>query len=257
VKPRQPRWRWLWRAWLRQVAVYTTRFLSLCPERLREPRWSRRCRFIGLNRLEAPLSEGRPVILATLHYGDLVMLYHWLRSRGIAVAFLAARKRKRTPAFRDRLDLLADRANGLVGVPRLIHPDQLWDAREFLGGPARVLAVAMERSTKRDVRVNGPGYSLWLSPGAIRMAAIVGAVVIPCLISSHGCLSSTIRFGSPVPQEDVADRNRHLLACEHIVRRTVPWVARQPEQCAKGLIASFETTDNPVPEAQVISEHPD
>ena len=184
------------------------------------------------------------MILATVHYGDMAMLYHWLRSRGIAVAFLAARKHKPTPAFRNRLDMLGDRANGLEGIPRLIHPDELWDARDFLGGPARVLAIAMDRRKKRDLLVTGPGYSLSLSTGPLRMAVIVGAVVIPCLISSDACLSSTIRFGLPVPQEDIADSGRHPLACEHILRQIIPWVARQPEQCAKVLIDSLSAADN-------------
>jgi lauroyl/myristoyl acyltransferase len=250
LRRRWPRgwWRRRWRVWRGQMAVYTTRFLCFIPERLRRPQWQRRCRFVGLPRLEAALAGGRPVILATLHYGDLVMLYHWLRSRGIAVAFMAARKRKATPAFRDRLDQLADRADRLEGVPRLIHPDQLWDAREHLEKPGRVLVLAMERNTHYDIQVTGPGYSLRVTAGGLRLAAIVGAVVIPCLISSHRWLASTIRFGRVVPVADIADHRRHGLACERIVRQLVPWAARRPEQCTDALLSSLcppgESTPN-------------
>jgi hypothetical protein len=219
------------------------------PDKLRRKRWRHRCQFIGLERLEAALAEGRPVILTTLHYGDMTMLYHWLRSRGIGVAFLSARKRKSLPAFRNRLDSLADRVNGLEGVPRLIHPDQLWDAQDFLRIPHRVLAIAMERKGERAVTVNGPGYVIHVSPGALCLADIVGAVVIPCLISSPRCLFSTIRFGEPVADADVANRDRHVLACEHIVHELMSWIAEKPEACGEGLLASIEPQGGPAGEA--------
>jgi len=257
LKPCEARWRWLWRVWFGRSAVYTTRVLSFWPDRLREDRWGRRCRFIGLERLEAPLAEGRPVILATLHYGDLTMLYHWLRSRGIAAAFLAAPRRKQTPEFRGSLDLLADRVNGLDGVPHLIYLDQLWDAQDFLGRPGRVLAIAMDGNTKRDVAVNGPEYTFYVSPGALRLAAIVGAVVIPCLISSPGCLRSTIRFGFPVADGDVANRDRHPIACEHIVRELVPWITQRPEECGIGLLSAFGPPSMPVSETHALSQQPE
>jgi hypothetical protein len=226
--------------WVVRVNAYTSRFLCYWPERLREPCWTRRCRLVGLERLEAPLAAGRPVILVTLHYGDLPLLYHWLRSRGIGVAFLSELGDKMRPAFRDRLDSLADRANGLDGVPRQIRRQELWDARDFLATPGRVLAIPMESATDRDLLVSAPGCSIYLSPGAIRMAAIVGAVVLPCLFSSDGCMRSMIRFGTPVPEDDIASPKRHLSACEHIARELIPWVAQRPEECGRGIMASFD-----------------
>jgi hypothetical protein len=202
-----------------------------------------------LERLESLLAEGRPVILATLHYGDLTMLYHWLRSRGIGAAFLAAPRRKEEPEFRRSLDGLADRVNGLEGVPHLVYLDQLWDAQDFLGPRGRVLAIAVEGDTKRDVAVSGPGYTLHVSPGALRLAAIVGAVVIPCLISSPGCMRSTIRFGLPVADDDVADRDRHPIACEHIVRELMPWILTKPEECGQGLLSAFDPQSSPAAKA--------
>ena len=249
LAPRTAGWRWLWRVAAGRSAVYTTRLLSFWPDRLREARWSRRCELLGLAPLEAALAAGRPVILATLHYGDLTMLYHWLRSRGLAAAFLAAPRRKEEPAFRRSLDGLADRANGQEGVPRLIYLDRLWDAQEFLGRPGRVLAMAVDGNTERDVAVSGPGYVLRLSPGALRLAAITGAAVIPCLISSPGCLRSTIRFGQPVADADVTDRDRHAAACEHIARQLLPWIAAKPEECGLPLLAALEPAGGAAAEA--------
>jgi hypothetical protein len=233
------------RVWAGRLAMCMTRFLRYWPEKLREPRWSRRCQFIGLERLEAILAERRPVVLATLHYGNLTELYHWIRSRGIGVAFLASRDLGSLPAYRNQLDLLADRANGLEGVPRLIGIDllHLWEARDFLALPNRVLAVAMEGYTKRPIMVRGPGYTLRMAPGALHLAAMAQAVVIPCLISARKYLSSTIRFGEPLPDDVVACRDRHPLGYEHILRELGPWITTQPEQSAPLLIGAFSFRD--------------
>jgi lauroyl/myristoyl acyltransferase len=240
LRPAESPWQGMGRVCLGRSAVYTTRMLSFWPERLREDRWRRRCEFLGIEHLDAALATGRPVILATLHYGDLTMLYHWLRSRGLAAAFMAARRRKREPEFRRRLDALADQANGLEGVPHLVYRDELWDARDFLDRPGRVLAMAVDGNTSRDVAVTGPGYAIRVAPGALRLATITGATILPCLISSPGCLRSTIRFGRPVPDEDVTDRERHPAACEHIVRELIPWIAAKPEECGQAFLANFD-----------------
>jgi len=221
-----------------RLAMCMARFLRYWPEKLREPRWSRRCEFIGLERLERILAEGRPVVLATLHYGNLTELYHWMRSRGIGVAFLAWRDPGSVPAYQNRLDLLADLANGLEGVPRLIGIGHLnlGQTRDFLASPNRVLAVALEGRTKRDLLVQGPGYTLRMAPGALHLAALAQASVIPCIMSAEKYLRSTIRFGEPLPNDLVAFRDRHPLGYKHILGELGPWITVQPEQSAPELI---------------------
>lgn len=217
------------------------RFLGCWPEQLNQPRWNRRCQFMGLERLEAFLAERRPVVLVTFHCGNLSELYHWTRSRGIGLAFLVSRDLGTVPAYRNQLDLLADRANGLEGVPRLIAVGhlRLWEAREFLSYPNRVLAVAIEGRTKRDITVHAPGYTLQIAPGALQLAAKTGAVVIPCLISAQSFLRATIRFGQPLPDHLVACRDWHSLGCEHILREIGPWITARPEQAAPETIGAM------------------
>ena len=225
--------------WAARLAMCMARFVCCWPEQLRQPRWSGRCQFIGLERLTTIVAERRPVVLATFHYGNLPELYHWVRSRGIGVAFLASRDLGTVPAYRSRLDLLADRANGLEGVPRLIGIGHLHlrGAREFLSLPNRALAIAMEGRTKRDISVHGPGYILRMAPGALHLAAKAHAVVIPCIISAERYLRWTIRFGEPLPDDLVTCDDRHPQGCEHILREVGPWISVQPEQAASELIS--------------------
>ena len=216
------------------------RFLRIWPDKLREPRWNRRCQFSGLERLEQILGEGRPVVLATLHYGNLTELYHWIRSRGIGVAFLIAES-SNVPAHQNALDLLADRANGLDGVPRRIQndPSHLWQVFKFLAQPNRVLLVAIEAHTERDIVVCDLGYSLRVALGTLRLAATTRAVVIPCLVSAEKYLRSTIHFGEPLADDIVASRNQPALGYRHILQQLGPWIAAQPEQSARVLIGSL------------------
>jgi lauroyl/myristoyl acyltransferase len=234
-----PRGAWLWRIWTGRVPLSMNRILVLWSERLREPQWSLECEIRGMELLQAALETGRPVILATCHFGDLTLLYMWLRSRGLQVAFLVARQRRGASPYREALDSLADRVNGLTGVPRLINADSLWDARDFLDRPGRILGIAMDGKAPHSVTVQGPSGAIRMTPGALRLAAVVNALVIPCLISAPQSLRSRICIGTPVPDADVACRDRHILACEHIVRELSGWIAERPEQCGKELISAF------------------
>jgi lauroyl/myristoyl acyltransferase len=223
--------------WTGRVAMCMVRLLRYWPGRLRKQRWRRRCQFVGLERLQALLDEGRPVVLATLHYGNLTELYHCIRSCGIGVAFLTAR-RDSAPPYRSQLDSLADCANGLEGVPRRIEVGHLnlSQVLGFLAQPNRVLAIPIEGHTKRDIMVRGPGYFLRAAPGALHLAGMTGAVVIPCLFSAEKYLRSTIRFGEPLADDVVNHRERHPLGYENILQQIGPWLAENPEQSAPELI---------------------
>jgi hypothetical protein len=192
--------------------------------------------------LEAALGSGRPVMLATLHYGNLTELYHWLRSRGLAVAFIVARDLNRRTEYRNHVDSLADQANGLVGVPRLFQIDQLWEAREFLSEPRRLLVIPMDGSARPDIRVQGADYELEVATGALRLAAIAGAMVLPCLSFAPSALRFTIAFGNPVPIQNVPGRRKQTAACEDIVGQLLPWVEQRPEHCAPILMWALHAT---------------
>jgi hypothetical protein len=123
----------------------------------------------------------------------------------------------------------------MIGIGHL----PLSEVRDFLAWPNRVLAVPMEGPTKHDITVCGDGYGLQMAPGALRLAAMAEAVVIPCLIKIRPCLRSTIYFGDPLPHHVVSRRDRHPSACEHILRELGPWIAAQPEQSAPSLVRAL------------------
>ncbi len=220
-----------WRLWRRRTSLAMTKFVRYWPDRLPEARWQARCLLPGVERLDTVHAASRSAILATFHYGNLDELHHWLRARGLMAAILTAADLSRVSEYRAALNRARDVACGLSGIPRLFHVGQLWDARDFLSQPGRVLIVAVDAWSRNNLVIRGDDCDYLIAPGALRLAAITGAAVIPCLIRSPRGLTSTIEFGVPVPDSDLADPSRHAAACEHIVRELLPMIRALPEQC--------------------------
>jgi lauroyl/myristoyl acyltransferase len=217
------------------------RFFRLWPDRLCEPRWKKRCTFYGNERLEAALSSNRPVVLATVHYGNLTEIYHWLRANGHAIAFLQNIDLTWETSYRDYLETLADRANRMENVPRRFSSEQTWEANDFLKGGRRLLGVAMDMPARHPKAVLARGEAIRVSflTGGLRLAAIANAIVLPCVIRATWWLRSEIYFGEPVPDEMVISRNQHVQALEHILHEVSPWIVANPEQCAPHLLRAM------------------
>ncbi len=241
LRPPLSRWRWLGRLWARRTALMMTRCHRFWPDRLRATRWQGWCRVCGGERLDSLLAAGRSVILPTLHHGSLNEAYHWLRSRGLPVAGLAARSKDYWSPYRRHINSLADRANGMTGIPRFFEVDDVWGARDFLDKPGRLLLVAIDGyHGRRPVLARGPDFCVRVGAGVVRLAAIADAAVVPCLMTAPRGLAVELHFGNAVPEEHVADPRQHSAAAEYIVRELLPLVRARPEQCVDHLLRAFE-----------------
>jgi hypothetical protein len=143
-------WRELWR-------VNLARLLCCWPDRLGERRWAGHCRCVGLERLEREYARGRPVALATLHFGPLAALCHWLRGRGMEAAILRAWQTERPLHWRF-IDRLTDRGDRAFG-PAAYDLSDLRAAYEHLRS-GRILVMAVEGRPIRRVRVDRAGFAL-------------------------------------------------------------------------------------------------
>jgi lauroyl/myristoyl acyltransferase len=220
-----------------RVPLNMAKFLMLWPDRLRRPRWQRRCRYTGLEEVERLRARNQPLILVGLHYGLFRLLYHWLRARGWEVAALVGGLSVR-PRYRWRLDRLLNRANGLADVPHFFAPDRLWDLLDFLR-PNRVLLIAIDGEYGARLPIRGDGYCLRLAPGVFRLAALAHAAVVPCLATATPRFGLSIHFGKPVPSPLIVDRSRRAAACAFALEECYPVVQAHPEQCEAGLLPCF------------------
>ena len=194
-------------------------------DRLPSPRWRRRCPVRGLEHLPV----GRPVVLATLHFGPLGIMPTILRMHGLRAAVLAAPEFIETrPPSRTRVDALEEKATGIP--PRLIPAGELWETEGHLknGG---VLVFATDGATGARTQVSSGDLRASLGRGLLRMAHITGAVVAPCLVTAGPGFSAEVRIGKPLPNDLVADRTRHQEAYDTLFAALIEGVRESPGQC--------------------------
>lgn len=236
MPPREPA-AFFWRIWWPRTRMNLTKLMKFWPDRLRTARWQERIRCVGLAEFEKARARGRPVILAMLHFGPATVLRYWLRARGWPAAGLVARPLKERSALARLADRQSDRASGLGGVPHVFNRTRLRQLVRFLR-PPNLLLMTVEGVKSGQVFIGGEDYSLPLATGAVRLAALTGAVLIPCLAYSHRPLGLTVHFGKPAPPP-AGKKDPGRAAYEHLLREFVSVIRIAPEQCSFELLWRF------------------
>lgn len=202
------------------------------PERLREPRWRRRCRIVDDHHLRAALATGRPVVLLSLHYGTLWPLHHWMRASGFATAAISLPRP--VDPVRAALDAAADRAFGCAGVPRTFGVDGrgLRRALAYLTDHSGILGVVIDGGGggAEPAEVVACGVRSKVRLGGFRIAEAANAIAIPTLMRATPRMGCEITFCPPVPDDLIADRGRHLRAAEDALGKLLPLALRAPGQ---------------------------
>lgn len=245
-RSRRVRFCQIWRQWTR---VNLTKLLTFWPDRLANPRWQRRGRCTDLVALERLASQDRPVILAIVHFGPMAMLRYWLRAQGLAAASLVAHVGDHLSTSRRHKQRLSDRATGMADVPHILDVHQLRTVLDFLQ-PRRFLIVAVDGGKGESWPISGPGFSLRMATGAVRLASRVNGIVVPCLIRAERSMAFTVHLGAPVPAAWVADRRQRFAACAHLLQEFLPILRAHPEQCAYELLWRLQTSA-PLPDGAV------
>lgn len=221
---------------LGRARLNLARLLFLWPERSTTERGFR-CRLVGAERLEGLGTRG-PAILVTLHFGPLAILLNWLRARGYPVAMVVMKDRP-VPWYRRYLVRLRDTPTGLANLPSIIEVGQIGAMRDHLEA-GRILIIAIDGGQGRHSACpSRESLSLSMSTGALQLAAMVGASVIPCLIRSGRSFSLTIHLGEPVDLSSITSRSGHPAACDHLLCEFLVVIAEAPEECSPELLVSF------------------
>jgi hypothetical protein len=107
--------------------------------------------------------------------------------------------------------------------------------------------IAVEAGRGHELLVEGKDYAFPIATGAIRMAARVNGLVVPCLAYAHRPFGLTLRVGTPV----AADGDLHAV-CAHLMDEFTPMLRAHPEQCERELIRSFRVLP---PELEAAAEY--
>jgi len=235
---RQPtRWRFLFR---QSLGLFHAQFISTWPDRLCTARWQSRCRLEGRsNMVRSPGDRG--IVLASLHFGPSETLPYWLRAHGIVATTI------RGFPDRDPLESLMNYrcalsppsevpvflpVNEMSPLPRFRHIQQ------FLG-PGRRLLVEMDVDRGIQFHVPFEDRLFRMATGAIRLAAMADAELIPCLIMETASWKFAIHFGIPVPRCYLGNSPDMQAIGTHLLKEFSKVIARYPEQCRLSLLSAL------------------
>jgi lauroyl/myristoyl acyltransferase len=210
------------------------------PDRLRTTRWLSRCRLEGGRDLIGSGKGERGVVLASLHFGPFEVMPYWLRAHGIvttSVRAAAPDSLKSLTSYQYALSPPADvpvfiSTEEFTPMPRFAH------VRKILG-PGRRLLVMVDPDRGLTVNVPFEDRLFRMATGAIRLAAMTGAELIPCLITENATWKFAIHFGAPVPQDYLGNSPDMQAIGAHLLREFSKVVTRYPEQCKMRLLRAM------------------
>jgi len=223
-----------WRFVLRQsLGLYHSQLFYMWPDRLCTKRWRSRCSLEGESNLEGSREKNRAVVLASLHFGPFEIMPYWLRAYGIVTTSV----RTRPP---DYLKSLTDYQYSLsppADVPIFLYAEDLTPLPRYshirkILAPGQRLLVLVDpvRGLQEDV----PFFEdriFRMSIGAIRLALMADADLVPCLIAETSTWKFTIHFGTPVPRHYLGSSPDMQAVGAHLLKEFSTVVSRYPDQC--------------------------
>ena len=230
-----------WRYLLRQaMGLYHSQLFYMWPDRLTEKRWRSRCRFEGLENLDATNQANRGAVLASLHFGPFEVMPYWLRANGIVTTSV----RTTPPAVFKKLTDYQYSLSPPADVPLFLYAEDLTPMPRFshirtLVGPGRRLLVMVDPVRGLQVDIPFEDRIFRMSTGAIRIAEMAQADLIPCLIVETSAWQFTIHFGKPVPREFLGRSPDMQSIGAHLLREFSQVVRRYPAQCKMRLSRSM------------------
>ena len=240
---RPKRWRFIFR---QSFGLYHPQLLYMWPDRLSSPRWLSRCRLEGGSDLIGSQKESRAVVLASLHFGPFEVLPYWLRAHGIVTTSVRTSPPEALQSLTNYQYTLSPPADvpvfvlteDFIPMPRFAH------LRKILGPGGRLL-VMLDPARGLQVDIPFEDRLFRMATGAIRLAVMADARLIPCLITETATWKFTVHFGTPVPQHYLGrSPDMHAIG-SHLLQEFSKVVTRYPEQCQmRCLRAMWPLPDN-------------
>jgi lauroyl/myristoyl acyltransferase len=207
------------------------RLVYVWPDRLRSARWLARCRLKANGNLALVRDKKRGVILASLHFGPFETLPYWLRAHDIVATTLLGQPNPWQRLKRHQYSLSAP-----ANVPLFLPVSHLPSVRQFLGPGGRPL-VFVDVNRGKQIYIPFDNYLFRMATGAIRLAALADAELIPCLIIETASWHFTLHFGKPVPKRYLGRTPDLEAAAAHLLDEFLQVVTRYPLQFGHRLLS--------------------
>jgi KDO2-lipid IV(A) lauroyltransferase len=201
-----------------------------------------RVRFDGWEHLEAARAAGRGVVWVYPHAGPVMLMLAALSARGVPYVQVAARglapadvaaahpELLRHTPLREAVRHAREADEDRTGVRFATAAEPLRALHRALGRN-EVVGIAFDgRTGRRWVPVPFLGRTALLNPGAVRLAAQTGAMLVPAVVSTRrDAPGATCTIGAPVPG-DAPDALARILA--HVE----PGIRARPEDYGAWLL---------------------
>jgi lauroyl/myristoyl acyltransferase len=230
------------RFFVRQTfGLYHGERVHLWPDRLCTEHWRSRCRIQGEQFLKKSDADGRGVVLASLHFGAYETLPYWLRAHGIITTMVrgepAPDALKSLSNYQYSLSRPADvplflSAHDFAPLPRFAHVRQLLPS-----GRRLLVMVDVDRGLQFEVPFADRVFRM--ASGAIHLAAMAHADLIPCLVWETGPWRFQLFFGAPAPREYLGKSPDLKAIGRHLLGEFTKVVIHHPEQCRWRMLSAF------------------
>jgi lauroyl/myristoyl acyltransferase len=155
-----------------------------------------------------------------------------LRAHGIVTTALVGRPKP--------LQRIASRQHALsapADVPLFIPVNETLRHIRQLMGPGRRVLVAVDVNHGQQVYVPFENHLFRMATGAIRLARLAKAELIPCLIVETASWDYAIHFGTPVPGCYLGNPPNLKAAAAHLLKEFLKVVTCYPTQCSHRLLS--------------------
>ncbi len=220
------------------LSSHHARSVYLFPDRLPEKGWSRHCTFTGAGDPFALSKTGRRIVFASLHFGPFETLPYWLRAQGLSVTTLVGREAPRRVLKHRQYDLSPP-----AGLPVVLPVTEKGGVRQAVKGLQHLL-VLMDVNRGNQMELSSENLIFRLATGVIRIAAMTGAELMPCLIRAEPDWNFTIYFGKPVPRENLNSPPDLRAAGQHLLSAFLPFARQTPAQFGSRLLSCIRATEN-------------
>jgi lauroyl/myristoyl acyltransferase len=204
------------------------RLVTLWPDRFTLPRWAPRFAVTGLDSLLACRAEGRPVVLAIIHFQHMNLLRLFLRAHGLPVASLTYRPGVTT--VRRSINAAVDRCMPLANTPHKFRLEHLRTAYAFLRS-GNCLLIACDKPSNDTITLPTSLGTIGIHLGAFRLASMANAVVVPALVWQERPWKFRVALGGPtLPPAHSADRSAFEPLAKHCLATWQAMIRDYPDQ---------------------------
>jgi lauroyl/myristoyl acyltransferase len=186
----------------------------------------------------------QPTVLVMLHSGPMTILLEWLRAQGHPVAIVSLRPLSEMAKYRLKLTAIRDRAAGLQDITPVIASGQTWEMHDhLLKHKLLLVAIEAEQPGRHVQCVESDGVSIAMVTGALQLAGMTGARVLPCSIRSERFFGATLRFGPYLNAADLTSKPGIAAAASDLWKLLKPMAEMAPCEWEYTLLQAIRQAD--------------